>query len=1075
MNTVRRLTAVAAALVASLAAAGPLAAQQQQASTGTITGRVIDRSTQQPLGGVNVLIVGTQRGTQTQDDGTFRLASVPAGNHAVRAQRIGYGAQTVQVAVQAGGTATAEFALGAAAVQLEQVVISGTGETERRRERGTSVAVIDTSLVNPAAAPNFSAMLQGRTAGVTVQQAAGTSGTSSRIRIRGSNSISLSNEPLLIVDGVVLNNSTDNTALGFGGQTISRWNDINNEDIENIEVIKGPAATALFGTAAANGVIQITTKRGRPGTARWNAYSELGNFSDVVEYPANYSQIGTVISTSSVQNGTRRYACSIDLQARGLCSPRGEGADSILAFSPLEQVSPFRTGQRYTYGLNASGGADIATYYLGAELTREQGIYEPNKVRQINLRSNITAQLRPTFNVAANVGYVNGLTRLPNNDNSVFGMVSQGLLGRAADCSPTTYQNYLGLSGVGATSTSAGTTYAGPCGSRNISTNALSGVDSLSRGYFTANVKPQDFFVQVGQQQFARFIGGLTANWQPLTWLRGVARAGVDRIDRNDETLTPPNRIFYSTATIEGSRFQQRTEIPTYSANATLTGTFNLPGELVSNTSIGAQYQNDQFHGTSGSGAVLLAGTGSLAGASARFAVNEINREIVTVGGYAEQRLAWRDRLFLTGALRADDNSAFGSDFGLVYYPAASVSWVISEESFFPRTDFLDQLRLRAAYGRSGQRPGFRQAVDFFDPVSVRVGGTDVPGITVGGTGNIQLKPEVSSETEVGLESGLFGGRLGLEFNVFNRVTDDALIQRPIPRSLGVSANQFANLGQIRNNGFEALINATVVNTRPVRFDGTISLTRVKNKIIDLGEVNGEPIPDIFFGFNSSQVHKEGLPAGSYYTRKIVSFDDLNGDGIISRVNCPSYGGVLNPQVASAGACEVVLSDSLEFIGTPLPERELNFNANITLFNSVRVQALVNHRGGQHLFNSTEEFRCSTTSTCRGIQDRTAPLAEQARAVARLMGTVGGYIEDADFTRLSELSLTFDLPARVVGQLGRIRGASLTLAGRNLAVWTDYSGFDPEVNSNASGIFTTSDFLAQPPTRQFTARVNFNF
>ncbi|MFL5580563.1 MAG: SusC/RagA family TonB-linked outer membrane protein [Gemmatimonadaceae bacterium] len=1073
MNIVRRLVAVGVALAASLSASGTLAAQA--AGTGTITGRVVDRASQQPLGGVNVLVVGTQRGTQTQDDGTFRIPGVNAGSYQLRAQRIGFGAQTLPVSVQPGATASVDFVLSPAAVQLEQVVISGTGEQERRRERGTSVASIDTSQVNLAAAPNFSSMLQGRTAGVTVQQAAGTSGTSSRIRIRGSNSISLSNEPLLIVDGVVVNNSTDNTALGFGGQTISRWNDINNEDIENIEIVKGPAATALFGTAAANGVIQITTKRGRPGTARWNAYTELGSFADVIDYPANYSQIGTVVSTNAAQNGTRRYACSIDLQTRGLCTPRGTGTDSLLAYSPLEAADPFRTGQRYTYGVNASGGADVATYYLGAELMREQGIYEPNKVRQVNLRSNITAQLRPTFNVAANVGYTNGLTRLPNNDNSVFGMVSQGLLGRAGDCSPSTYQNYLGLSGVGATATSAGTTYAGPCGSRNITTGALSGVDSLSRGYFTANVKPQDFFVQVGQQQFARFIGGLTANWQPLTWLRGVARAGVDRLDRNDETLTPPNRIFYSTSTIEGSRFQQRTEIPTYSANATLTGTFDLPGQVQSNTSVGAQYQNDQFHGTSGSGAVLLAGTGSLAGASARFAVNEINREVVTVGGYVEEKLAWRDRLFVTGALRADDNSAFGSDFGLVYYPATSVSWVISEEPFFPRSSFLDQLRVRAAYGRSGQRPGFRQAVDYFDPVSVRVSGTDIPGITVGGTGNIELRPEISSETEAGLESGLFGGRLGLEFNIFNRVTDDALVQRPIARSFGVSSTQWANLGRIQNRGWEGLINATLFNTRPARFDGTLSITQLKNKIVDLGEVNGEPIPDIFFGFNSSQVHKEGLPAGSYYARKLVSFEDKNQDGLISRVNCPSYGGVTNPQVAGAGECEVVLSDSLQFIGTPLPSRELNLNGTLTLFNNVRVQALINHRGGQHLFNSTEEFRCSTTVTCRAVMDRTTPLAEQARAAARLMGTVGPFIEKADFTRLSELSVTFDLPARVVGQLSKIRGASLTLAGRNLALWTDYSGFDPEVNSNASGIFTTSDFLAQPPTRQFSARVNFNF
>ena len=1018
MNIVRRLTAAGAALVASLAAAGPLAAQQQ-ANTGTITGRVIDRSTQQPLPGVNVLVVGTQRGTQTQDDGTFRLAAVPAGTYQVRAQRIGYQAQTVPVTVQANGTATAEFALGAAAVQLEQVVISGTGETERRRERGASVAVIDTSLVNVAAAPTFSNLLQARTAGVTVQQASGTTGTGSRIRIRGSNSISLRNEPLLIVDGVVLNNDADNFEIGLGGQTTSRFNDINNEDIENIEIIKGPAATALFGTAAANGVIQITTKRGRPGAARWNAYTEYGTQKDVIDYPPNYRQVGTLTAS-----GNRTTNCNIERQAAGICTPRGEGLDSLRSHSPLEAYSPFRTGNRYVYGVNASGGADVATYYLGAELQREQGIYEPNKVRQINLRSNITAQLRPNFNVAANVGYITGSIQLPFNDNTVFGIISQGLLGQAFDCSAAT-----------------------PC----------AGGDTSSHGYYNAGLTPRDFYSILSRQEYTRFIGGLTANWQPTSWLRGVGRAGVDLVNSEDEQLIPPNEIDYSQDVLEGYRYSERTENPTYSGNLTFTGTFNLPNSVVSNTSVGAQYQNEIVRGTDAEGSILLPGTGSLEGASGRFVVGETNSEVITIGGYVEQRFAWRDRLFLTGALRADDNSAFGEGADLAYYPAASVSWVVSEEPFFPTFGFLDQLRLRTAFGRSGQRPGFRQAQTYYDPVAVRTGTIDIPAITIGGTGNVDLRPEISTEIEGGFEAGLFQGRLGLELNYFNRTTKDALVERPLASSLGASNDQFANLAKIRNAGVEALVNATLFNTRPAKFDATVSYTFLKNKVVSLGyDLNGNPIPDIYFGFNSSQVHRAGLPAGSYFAQTIKSFEDANGDNLISQD-------------------EIVLSDSAEFIGTPLPTRELNVNLNLTFFQNFRVQALFNHRGGQHLFNSTEEFRCSTFVTCRAYQDRTAPLAEQARAVSTYMGTIGAFIEDASFTRFSELALTYDVPARFVSRLGRVRGASLTLAGRNLAIWTDYTGLDPEVNSNGTGNFTTSDFLAQPPTRQFSARVNFNF
>jgi len=1024
------------ATLALSAAPQSLAAQ----SVGTITGTVTDRDTRQPLLAAQVQVVGTPRGAATDEQGAYRILGVPAGTVTLRVRRIGYQSIDVPVTVTAGGTVTQNFTIGRAAAQLEQVVVTATGETRRRVESGAATSTIDSSRMNLAATTNFSQALAARAPGVTVSSPGGTSGTGSRIRIRGSNSLSLSNDPLIIVDGVLLGNSSASTALGVGGQTISRFDDINPEEIENIEVVKGPAATALYGTAAANGVIQITTKRGRPGATRWSLWSEYGSQNEITEYPSNFSQIGRRVS-----DGTRVAGCSIDQQARNICRAV---ADSLASHNPLETYSVFRTGSRNTLGLSASGGASGATYFLSGEAEREAGITQPNNIRRIFLRSNINAQLLKSLTAQVNASVLRGRTRLPFNDNTSFGLISVGLLGKAFDCSPSTYRNIP------------------TCGS-----------DSSSRGYFNANVPPQDFFVDRRQQEITRFVGGLTATWTPRGWLSVVGRGGADLANRYDQILQPPNRIRLSQATLEGSRGQFRAELPTYSGNLTATATFNLADRLTSATSVGGQYQNEIFRRTDAQGFVLLPGTESLAGSSARFAVNEVNQEVRTIGGYAEQRFSFADRLFLTAAVRGDDNSAFGRDFPVVYYPAFNASWVVSEESFFSRPTWLNQLRLRAAYGRSGQRPGFRQAETFFSGVAFRVDGAELPAVTVGGTGNTALRPEISAETEGGFDLQMFDGRLGLEVTAYTRRTKDLLVNRVLAPSLGATLNQFVNLAGLQNRGLEVAFNATPIDMRRFRYESNVAFTANRNKVTGLGE----GIQPIIFSFNSVQRHVAGYPAGGYWQRKILGFEDRNADGIISRVNCPAYGGVANPQVANGPACEVTLSDSVEFLGGWQPTREVAWTNTFGLFdNTVRLSSLLNYRGGWNQFNSTREFRCGTIGNCREIQDRNAPLADQAKAVARLMGTNAGYIEKGDFLRLSEVALTFALPDRLTSRIGKINGATLTLAGRNLALWSDYSGFDPEVNSllgvaGASGLFGQADFLAQPPTRFFSARLGFNF
>ncbi|MGH7720517.1 MAG: SusC/RagA family TonB-linked outer membrane protein [Gemmatimonadaceae bacterium] len=1017
----RRVLAVAGVLTVLPAWAG---------AQGTITGRVTDRSSQQPVPNAQVLIVGTTRGSLTDEQGQYRIANVAAGNVQVRALRIGYEAATQVVAVPASGNVTADFTLAASAVQIDRVVVTATGETQRRRESGVSTAVINADSLNLAPIQNFSNVLASRAAGVTVQQAGGTSGTGSRIRIRGANSVSLSNEPLLIVDGIrVVQNAgalVGNPALSIavGGQQPSRFDDINPEDIENIEIIKGPAAAALYGTAAANGVIQVTTKRGRAGRARWTAFAEGGTLTDVGDYPANFAQVGTLTNqTNPANNGLRTTNCNIDNRAQRLCVPV---ADSLYSHNPLVKYSPFREGWRQTYGLSVAGGSEVATYYVSSDFEREQGVLQSNAVKKFNLRGNVRGQLRDNLDVTLTTGFLSSRVALPFNDNSTLGTLGNGYLGSAFD---------------------------GP-----------------NKGFL---LQPSDSLQAVDtRQQIDRFSAGLNGNWQPLSWLSAVGTFGVDLVNQYDHRTVPAGFVRFGNF-IQGQRTSNRFQTFNYTANGGATASFALTPELQSSTSAGVQYDEQSLTSTEAFGLGLLTGTGNLQGTTSQFAVDEDFFDIITVGAYVQQQFAWRDRLFVTGSVRGDDNSAFGQDFGLIYYPSVSLSWVIGEEPFFPQSQWLSTLRLRTAYGESGQRPGFRQADNFFAPTTVRLNAADVPAITVGGTGNAELTAEKSGEFEVGFDAGLFGDRVNLEVTYYDRTTRDALIATPLAFSVGGSPTRFDNIGEVKNSGLNALVNATVLNRENARWDVTVSAATNKNELIDLGA----GIEPIVFGLGGdTQRHQNGYPLGGFWQQPILSFTDLNGDGIISRVNCPAYGNIQASRVVPGGpACEIVLGDTGVYMGAIAPSTELSFTSSVTLFRWLRVAGLLDYKGGFKQFNSTREFRCGTFFNCQEVQDPTAgTLEEQAAAIAAMMGTAAGYIEDASYWKLRELSVTLTAPERWVSRVG-VSGLSLTLAGRNLKTWTDYTGQDPELNLNAQLNFNQAEFFTQPPVRTYTARVNINW
>jgi len=966
-----------------------LCAQPAAAQQGEVTGRVTDKTSGQALATAQVSVVGTTIRAVTGQDGRYRLVDVPAGPATLRVSYIGYATTTQPVTVPGGGSAVADFAIAQAAVGLEAIVVTATGD-QAVREQGTAAHNVDLrDRTSKAAVNNLSDALNSTVPGVVVQGSGGTTGTGTRIRIRGSNSVSLSNDPVLIVDGVRVENTSNSTSIGVGGQQPSRLNDISPQDLEAVQVNSGPASSVLYGTDAANGAIVMRTRRGQPGATKWTMSAEGGTLSDYGTYPDNYTGLTALDSVCTLT----RVAAGVCVQAR------------VRRFNPIEQRSPFRTGNRQQYGISAAGGSEQTTFYLAGHFSDENGVYPVNYSRQVNLLANLFDRVRSNMDIQATALYTNGKLRLPQNDNNVFGVLSSGFLGS----SDSTANNGYGF---------------------------LSPAQSFSIHTF---------------QNIDHFTGSLQANYRPLSWLETHAVLGTDFLSRYDENTTFPGNIpasFNLTAS-QGNRNANPFQIYNWTGNFYATASFALTPSLNSTTSGGLLYYHLRNHGVLASVQQLTAGTNSLSGGVIP-TVNEQTLETVTIGRFVEERVAFKNRLFVTGALRSDDNTSFGKRFGNILYPRLSVSWVASEEPFFPKPSWLGALKLRAAYGSSGLHPGPTDALQFFNPTPVVINNTDVPGITIGGLGNAALKPERTNETEAGFDAEFRPLSARIAFTYYDKLSHDALVAVTLPPSCGCGTSIFRNLGSVSNKGVEISAAATVINTHNLTVDLNVGAWGTKSRVKTLGA----NIAPIIFGLGgATQRIQVGFAPGSYF-QVPYTFNDANNDGIIS-------------------TSEVTLGPTATFQGQPFPDHGGSVSGTITLYQRFHLYGLADGRYGNKLFNSTEQFRCGLNN-CRGRNDPTASLAEQAAAVANILGTQAGYMEDADFVKLRELSLTYDAPAKWATRIGA-SSLSITVAGRNLATWTKYKGLDPELNEAGQNNFTTADFLTQPPVRYWIGRINVAF
>jgi TonB-linked SusC/RagA family outer membrane protein len=984
-------------------------AAEAQQRTGTVRGRVVAAKTMRPISSVQVSIPGTGRGNVTNADGQFLLLNVPAGSQTIRAELIGYSPSELAITVTAEAVETVEILLNEQAIALDELVVTGTAGGQERRAIGNVVTQIRAAdAVESSLIPNVQGLLNARASNVVVMPGTGMVGTGAKIRIRGASSLSLSNDPLIYVDGVRVDNAqaTGPTIQAFGSSVISRWNDFNPDDIESIEVIKGPAAATLYGTEAAKGVVHIITKKGRIGTPVWNFSMRQG--------------------ASWFQNAEERMYVNYW---------RDPDTDQVESLNLIQSerangVELFTTGHMQNYSLNVSGGSEGVRYYIGGDFDREKGIEPTNRMRRMSGTANISIYPHRKVDVQARLGYVGGRTYLSCE----------------AGCGGVTWGSFYSTPG-------------------NLTEN-LPSTAPPRRGY--RSFTREAYYESTDFQDLGRFTGSVQVDYRPLSWFTNRFVFGTDEVREDNQSFTERSSVVavFSPGQV-GSKSVSRRDVSYNTVDYSGTLNFAPLQDITTQTSVGAQMYRrfTKFASASGSD-FALPGLRAIA-ATAITSGSETYVENSTIGGYVQQQVAWRDRVFITGALRADDNSAFGENFDLVYYPKLHGTWVLSEEPFFD-LGAVSTLRLRAAYGQSGTQPDAFAALRTFSAVAGPGGASTV---TPSSPGNPDLGPERSSELEFGFDAGLFDERIGIEFTGYRGNVRDMILIRDAPPSAGFPGEQYTNLGGFDKWGYELMMRGSIFESTRAALDLTVSFAMNDSEIKDLGEGNTSLIESAF-GIE----HRVGEPVGSWFHHRVVSAT-YNDDISIMRQSmmCDNGNGGSVACFGDTTDSNLITAPRV-FIGRSLPKYEGSISPSLTFLERFRLTGMVDFKLDHFKWDHNERVRCALFVVC--IENMNPADYDPVTVAGYRHGDRFGaeYIQDASFAKLREVSLAYTVPSSFAQRLGASR-VSIMLAARNLHTWTSWEGMEPEAMflGGARGGFGSLEQNNIPQLTQFVTSFNVSF
>ncbi|WP_291961896.1 SusC/RagA family TonB-linked outer membrane protein [Maribacter sp.] len=983
----------------------------------TVSGNVSDE--EGPLPGASVIIKGTTRGTTTDFDGNFTIEA--NASDALQVSYIGYEPQSITV----GNQIQLNIIL-KAGNKLDEVVVIGYG-TQRKSDLTGSVASVSSEDLTQVPSSRVDQVLQGRAAGVQVTQVSGAPGAGTAIRVRGGNSITGSNEPLWVIDGIVVG-------------TNFNLNNINASDIKSIEILKDASSIAIYGSRGANGVVLVTTKNGvgigsgKPEVSV-NIYTSMQMLPELPDLLTQEEQIAFTNESAEFRSA------AIPFPDAPSSYPDNDWVDLLLGPAPI-----------YNADISISGASDNVNYYNSINYFNQEGIVKSSGLEKFIFRSNLDIKLNDKLKAGLRINY----SRI-NQDNGLtsFGSAAFGILRTQPIFNDD--GTYNGFNDV------VGSPFSNPLANIELNTNETFTNNLLGTVYLEYRPAPDwtirsTFSPEFNNTKQNRF----TSSQSPGNLAIGVTDGGTASVRTVASTgWNNENTIQYqkdlnennSITVLAGASFQkvstEITEAEAFGITSDATGFNNLGNSDPARSIVTSGYNGFQIASFFG----------------------RINYD-------------YKDKYLLTLVGRTDGSSVFAPGNKYEFYPSIAGAWKISEEAFLQEQTFFKDLKLRASWGRSGnQAIGPYRTLGVLTEANTTLNGFEVPGLTLGRPSNPNLKWETTTSFDIALEASMFEGRLFTEFNYYQKETNDLLLDVTIPRQTGFTS-QLQNVGSLENKGWELLVTSTNVTNDNFNWNTTLTLASNKNKILDLGGqefidvvvdpiigsgntrlIVGESVP-VFTGVNYLGTWKsqEEIDASGLSSQVVggARFEDLNGDGIISTED------------------NVVL-------GSPLPDLIFGFensfsykNLDFSLFfQGTTGNEVYNLRMRNHYFNRGETVKFGD------LRDRwtpSNPTSDIPRAGADSVTNTPSnseYVEDGSHVRLKTARVAYNFPVEKMGWGDSVKNMSVYLSGSNLLLFSDFRLIDPEQNNfGRTGLGNIAQGYANgsyPNPRVITLGMNVTF
>jgi TonB-linked SusC/RagA family outer membrane protein len=970
-----------------LSAAGAMAQQ-----TRTVTGTLRDSLGGGPLAAGSVSVRGTTLGANVRSDGQFTIVNVPASAVTIVARSLGYKRREIELPA---GATSVTISLERDVLRIDQVVITGQATTIERRSAPNAIATVDASELATVPTVSVEQQLVGKVAGADIQQNSGAPGGGVQVRLRGVTSVNADAQPLYVVDGAIVSdiaiasnqNAVTNAAGGSNAASnqdgqVNRIADLNPNDIESIEILKGASASAIYGGRASNGVVIITTKRGRTGAASVSFRQRLG------------------ISQVANRLGTRRFATAAEVDAA-----YGAGTAASVNFQPgnffdnekflTEGSQPMRE----TF-VTVSGGSEGTQYFASAQLQDEEGVVLNTLARREALRLNLDQRFGTSFlgGLSTNVLHTKSARGLTNNDNA-----------------STSFWYSLAFT-------------------PSIIDLRRKPDGTFPTNPFTASNALQTATLMKNDEDVYRIISSYRGTYTPLTTasqsIRLTGIAAADYFAQKNALFFPPELQF------EDDDGQVGTSLLSNSDNLNLNFDLNAvhawsPASFHATTSAGLQFVRRDLDIARITSRNLVGGQQNI-DAGTTIGVGQQRQRVNNLGIFAQEELqALGEKLIVTFGVRADQSSLNANADKLYVFPKVAAAYRFGTFRMF------DELKVRAAYGESGNEPLYGQR---FTPLTATINIGGLPGLVVGGvTGSKDLKPERQHEVEGGFDATVAGGRANIEASVYRKTINDLLLTRELATSSGFNQEIF-NGGELQTNGVELTVGLVPLQTAALNWIFRTTYSTNSSEITQL------PVPTFQTGGFGTSLGVFQIEKGKSPTQ-IVGLDTTNAGEVVTRA-----------------------------IGEANPDFRMAFSNDVT-WRGFSARALFEWQKGGDVINLTKLLYDFGQST----EDYAKPFnASETVGEHRLAGFgkhAATYVEDGSYVKMREISVAYDLPRSLTnGIWSGIRSARVSFSGRNLLRWTDYTGLDPEVsNFGNQAVARNVDVAPYPPSRAFMISFDFVF